>query len=115
MTACFTCKTREAVGNSAYCERDQPVSQDPPLKGFSQCLCAVCSNVFATLKNFDGHRQTVGGETTCLDPRGMGLELREGVWGTPEGNALRDRKAAQISKFPGNAGGRAPGRRSDRG
>ena len=104
---CFTCRTRETTGNSAYCAVCQPAPRWTHLRGFNQCGCSVCGNAFATLNDFDKHRNTVNDQTVCLDPVGMGLELRDDVWGTPEGNAQRDRKAAQISRFPGNIGGRS--------
>jgi hypothetical protein len=94
---CYTCHIRPAGNDyggsySAYCAECQPVSQDPKLKGI-QCLCRGCGEVFATLTDFESHRR----EFSCLEPRETGMELDNGVWGTPEGNMRRAEKRATVS------------------
>jgi hypothetical protein len=93
---CFSCRYRAAVGYSAYCGSCQPKSV-AQIHG-SQCGCGACGNVFATLTDFEDH-QIRGGPllALCVEPVAMGLEIRDRVWGTPEGNANRDRKARALT------------------
>jgi hypothetical protein len=104
MTAsCFTCKT-EPAGNdyggscSAYCAGCQPQDTRPQLRG-SQCRCAACGRLFATLTDFDRHQERPEGVFAgrCLDPAPLGLAPAGGVWGTPEGNAKRALLASQMA------------------
>src|SRR5215469_18743021 len=102
---CYTCKERPA-GNSiagsysAYCEECQPRNTEQQLKGFNESRCPSCREVFASLTDFDSHRELdqnlPGYMRHCVDPASVGLELRNNVWGTPEGNVTRDRKTMQL-------------------
>ncbi len=93
---CFTCKIMPA-GNvsggpfSAYCANCQPIDDDQPPKG-SQCECGSCGLTFAALSDFDSHKPGI-----CLKPDEIGLKVRNGVYGTPEGNANRDRLARDLA------------------
>jgi hypothetical protein len=97
VTNCFQCTVRPA-GNSyagphsAYCDECQPHDMRPALRG-PQCRCGSCGCTFANLSTFDGHQK----DHQCLDPKSIGLGLRSGVWGTPAGNANRDRMAARLA------------------
>lgn len=98
---CYQCQTQpagnEEIGpHSAYCGDCQPIDMRPPLRG-PHCRCGACGNTFANLSNFDGHRQ--GFE--CLSPEDAGFELRNGIWGTPAGNANRDRLSARLGRGAG--------------
>ena len=107
MSKCYTC--REPAGNayagsySAYCGDCQPKDTRPDPKG-SQCRCSPCGRTLATVTDFEAHQETypkghrLEGVFTgrCFDPESIGLELRSGVWGTPEGNANRNRKSARL-------------------
>ena len=58
---CFECKTRPA-GNDyagphpAYCAGCQPRDSRPQPRG-SQCACGACGLIFATVTDFDAHRE----------------------------------------------------------
>jgi hypothetical protein len=105
---CYGCKTLPAGNdyggpNSAYCPECQPRDTRPQPRG-SQCGCAACGRIFATLTDFDRHQRWGGGgeqdysaPLRCLDPASLGLELAGGVWGTPEGNARRRQDAARMA------------------
>ena len=106
--ACFTCRAEPAGNdyagpNSAYCPECQPRDTRPQPRG-SQCWCAACGRMLATLTDFDRHHERhprghpLEGVFTgrCFDPATLGLELAGGVWGTPEGNANRARKARRL-------------------
>jgi len=72
------------------------------LKG-AQNGCAKCKRVFATLTDFDNHQDVDYHRKPviiCLDPATIGLELADGAWGTPAGNANRTRKAAHMRVVP---------------
>lgn len=94
---CHTCRTAPA-GNghggphSAYCAGCQPVRTGPRPTP-TQHQCAPCGAIFATLTDFDAHQPG-----TCQPPAMIGLTLRGHVWGTPEGNADRDRRAARMPR-----------------
>lgn len=125
---CFTCKTRPAGNDyagphSAYCAECQSRDTRPQPRG-SQCGCAACGRIFATLTDFGRHQETyprghpLEGVFTgrCFDPESLGLELgplamvwageppvlapgpADGprVWGTPAGNASRARAGERI-------------------
>jgi hypothetical protein len=96
MTPCYTCRERPAGNDyagshSAYCGKCQPRDTRPRPSG-SQCYCSPCREMFATLTDFDSHRET----GTCRDPASLGMEMSGDAWGTPEGNANRTRKAARM-------------------
>jgi len=104
---CFTCKTRPAGNDyggihSAYCGECQPRATGPQPRG-AQCGCAACGRVLATLTDFDAHHVRRDGVFAgrCLDPVSLGLELADGAWGTPEGNANRLRKADRLREARG--------------
>lgn len=100
-TMCYQCRSAPAgndeIGpHSAYCGPCQPRDMRPQPRG-PQCRCGGCGLMFANLSNFDGHRK----DYQCLPPEAVGFELRNGVWGTPAGNANRDR---MIARLAGGAG-----------
>ena len=92
MKNCYICKVRPAAETSAYCSSCQPKDTRPQPHG-SQCYCAACGRMLATLTDFDRSQERSDGVFTgrCLDPAPLGLELAAGAWGTPEGNANRAR------------------------
>jgi hypothetical protein len=45
----------------------------------SQAHCSVCHRTFGGVRNFDLHRH----DGWCLDPAGVGLVDRDGVWRRP--------------------------------
>jgi len=102
LTACFTCHEQNPAGNSAYCAGCQPVDTRQQPRG-SQCGCAACGLIVATLTDFDRHQERAEGVFTgrCHDPVTLGLELVGGVWGTPEGNANRARLARDSGQLRG--------------
>jgi hypothetical protein len=113
VTRCFACKTGPAGNdyagpNSAYCAGCQPVDTRQQPRG-SQCGCAACGRLLATLTDFDRHQEhyprghRLEGVFTgrCHDPVTLGLELVGGVWGTPEGNANRARLARDSGQLRG--------------
>jgi len=72
-----------------------------PISG-SQSGCAACGEVFATLTDFDKHHDVDYNRTpavVCKPPATVGLELSNGAWGTPEGNATRARKSRQMTSM----------------
>jgi hypothetical protein len=101
---CYICKAVPAAGNSAYCAGCQPVDIRQQPRG-SQCQCAACTRIFASLTDFDRHQERhprghlLEGVFTgrCFDPATLGLALAGGVWGTPEGNARRALLAGQMA------------------
>jgi hypothetical protein len=106
---CFTCKTLPAGNDyagpySAYCPECQPRDARAQPHG-SQCYCAACGRMLATLTDFDRHQERhprghpLEGVFTgrCLDPADLGLELAGGIWGTPEGNVRRRQDAERMA------------------
>jgi hypothetical protein len=100
---CFQCTVRPA-GNeyagpySAYCGECQPHDMRPQLRG-PKCRCGHCLCTFANLGTFDKHRRNF----ECRTPESMGLEIRAGIWGTPEGNANRDRMVVRLAAAAGRS------------
>lgn len=90
MYTCFTCKVRPsgnslAGPHSAFCEDCQPWKPDPRMgKGLGAAKCHNCNEVFTTDGNFDRHQRMRDGESVCLRPEAVGLELKDsGRWGLP--------------------------------
>jgi hypothetical protein len=107
---CYICRKSEAGNDyagsySAYCGECQPRDTRPAQPKGSQCYCSPCERVLATVTDFERHQETypkghpLEGVFTgrCFDPATLGLELSGGVWGTPEGNANRTRKADRMA------------------
>lgn len=64
--------------------------------GSPRCGHQTCGQVFANPGLFDKHvAGVVNGK--CPDPAEMGLEARDGVWGTPEGNARAEVLLEQLT------------------
>jgi hypothetical protein len=109
-TVCSACKTLPAGNDyggpySAYCPECQPRDTRPQPRA-SQCGCAPCGRIFATLTDFDRHQERhprghdLEGVFTgrCFGPATLGLELAGEAWSTPEGNANRARLADRLPR-----------------
>jgi hypothetical protein len=61
----------------------------------AQAHCSVCHRTFGGVYGFDRHRH----DGRCLDPAGLHMILRDGVWRAE----MTDRKRAQLDALRGAA------------
>lgn len=68
---CYVCHAQPCEGYSAYCAACQPAVTRAAPVGKLQSICAGCTEVFTTPRNFDIHQTYANDKLTCKDPRKM--------------------------------------------